>query len=190
MDFSFKCLAELTAFLRAEVSPTAIPEDWNIMPEKCPPEMTGDLTVNCFRFARILRGSPEIIADKVCAYLNAHPDVVSAEKIKAFVNITLKPQALYRDSLARLDALLADGATVAEKKRVLIEYSAPNTNKPQHLGHVRNNTLGMSLAALLTRTGHDVIQINLVNDRGIHICKSMLAYERFGNGITPESSGI
>ncbi|MBO5644311.1 MAG: arginine--tRNA ligase, partial [Lentisphaeria bacterium] len=110
--------------------------------------------------------------------------------IKAFVNVTLKPAALYRDTIADEAALLERGKLPPEeRKRILIEFSAPNTNKPQHLGHVRNNTLGMSLASLLKRVGHEVIEINLVNDRGIHICKSMLAYKLFGNGITPETAG-
>ena len=110
---------------------------------------------------------------------------------RRFVNIVLKPGALFRDSLADINALL-DTAKLPEaaRKSIVVEYSAPNTNKPQHLGHVRNNTLGMSLASLLKRVGHNVSPVNLINDRGIHICKSMLAYQRFGNGATPESTGI
>ena len=187
-----KCINELVGFLKNEFPQSEIPENWDISPEKCPPNMSGDLTVNCFRFARVLRSSPDKIADAVCEYFNNHEDIESAEKIKAFVNITMKPQALYRDSLCELDKLFASAHAPKDdsKKRVLIEYSAPNTNKPQHLGHVRNNTLGMSLASLMSRTGYDVVQINLVNDRGIHICKSMIAYERFGDGVTPESTGI
>jgi len=188
---SFKCITELAAFLQKEFPQATFPENWTISADKCPPNMTGDLTINCFRFAKILRSSPDKIADKVLEFFNQNSDVAQAEKIKAFVNITLIPGAVYRDSVASLDALLKSSLLPdSEQKRVLIEYSAPNTNKPQHLGHVRNNTLGMSLASLLSRVGHDVIQINLVNDRGIHICKSMLAYERFGKGITPESTGI
>ena len=188
---SFKCITELADFLQKEFPQASLPENWTINTEKCPPNMDGDLTVNCFRFAKDLRSSPDKIADKVLEFFNQNSDVAKAEKIKAFVNISLTPGAVYRDSVANLDSLLKSPRLEATgKKRVLIEYSAPNTNKPQHLGHVRNNTLGMSLASLLSRVGHDVIQINLVNDRGIHICKSMLAYERFGEDITPESSSI
>ncbi len=188
---SFKCITQLADFLQQEFPQASFPENWTISAEKCPPNMDGDLTVNCFRFAKILRSSPDKIADKVLEFFNQNSDVDKAEKIKAFVNISLSPSAIYRDSVADIDSLLQSSQLEdAGKKRVLIEYSAPNTNKPQHLGHVRNNTLGMSLASLLSRVGHDVIQINLVNDRGIHICKSMLAYERFGEGITPELSGI
>jgi len=188
---SFKCINELAIFLQKEFPQAVFPKNWTISADKCPPNMTGDLTINCFRFVQILRGAPDKIADKVLEFFNQHSDVVKAEKIKAFVNISLTPTAVYRDSVANLDALFASSQLdKVDQKRVLIEYSAPNTNKPQHLGHVRNNTLGMSLASLLARVGNDVIQINLVNDRGIHICKSMLAYERFGEGVTPESSGI
>ena len=188
---SFKCIDELAVFLKNEFPQAQIPENWSVNAEKCPPNMSGDLTVNCFRFAKVLRSAPDKIADKVFEFFNAHADIDNAEKIKAFVNITLKASAVHRDSVANIDSLLAASALDEnDRKRVLIEYSAPNTNKPQHLGHVRNNTLGMSVASLLSRVGHDVIQINLVNDRGIHICKSMIAYDRFGEGVTPESTGI
>ncbi|MBQ9776783.1 MAG: arginine--tRNA ligase, partial [Lentisphaeria bacterium] len=130
-------------------------------------------------------------AAAVAEILQNHPDVEAVEVVKAFVNVTVKAAALHRDTVADIEKLLEDGKLPENlRRRILIEYSAPNTNKPQHLGHVRNNTLGMSLAALLKRVGHDVIEINLVNDRGIHICKSMLAYQRFGNNCTPESTGM
>ena len=187
----FKCIADLEAFLKSEFPQAEIPANWNIATEKCPADMTGDLTVNCFRFAKIFRAAPDKIAEMSADFLNRHADVEKAEKIKAFVNLTLKGHAVHRDSVARLNELLDSGRLPQDKRqRILIEFSAPNTNKPQHLGHVRNNTLGMSLASLLKRVGHDVIAINLVNDRGIHICKSMLAYQRFGNGVTPQSTGI
>ncbi|UKI34686.1 MAG: arginine--tRNA ligase [Lentisphaeria bacterium] len=146
--------------------------------------------MNCFRLARFC-GGPAAAAEAVAGFLRGHADVEAVEVVKAFVNVTLRPAALCRDSVANVGALL-DSARLEEsaRRRILIEYSAPNTNKPQHLGHVRNNTLGMSLASLLKRVGHDVIEINLVNDRGIHICKSMIAYQRFGNGCTPESTGM
>ena len=187
----FKCIADLEAFLKSEFPQAEIPANWNIATEKCPADMTGDLTVNCFRFAKIFRAAPDKVAEMSADFLNRHADVEKAEKIKAFVNLTLKGHAVHRDSVARLSELLDSGRLPQDKRqRILIEFSAPNTNKPQHLGHVRNNTLGMALASLLKRVGHDVIAINLVNDRGIHICKSMLAYQRFGNGVTPQSTGI
>ncbi len=159
--------------------------------EVCPAEMKGDLTINGFRLARDLRVKPDEAAEKVLSILAADPDIESAERIKAFVNVTLHPQALFRDSLGDIQSLLDDVALPKdERKRILIEFSAPNTNKPQHLGHLRNNAIGMTLVEIFSRVGHTVIPVNLVNDRGIHICKSMLAYQRTGNGDTPESTGV
>ena len=156
----------------------------------CPPGFAGDVTINCFPLAKPLRQNPMQLAAKVGEFLQGHPDVAQAEVTKAFVNLTLKPAALMRDTVADEAALLASVALPeGERRKILIEYSAPNTNKPMHLGHVRNNTVGMCTAAILRRAGHDVVQVNLVNDRGIHICKSMIAYQRFGEGCTPESTG-
>ena len=185
----FQCMADLNEFLKKTFE--RFPVETRVEPERCPEGMAGDLTVNCFRFARFCGAAPDRVARQVADYLSEHADVEAVDVVKAFVNVTLKPAALYRDSVAAPDALLEAGKVAPEeRRRILIEYSAPNTNKPQHLGHVRNNTLGMSLAALLKRVGHEVIEINLVNDRGIHICKSMIAYQRFGHGETPESTGI
>ncbi len=185
----FQFQRRLNVFLR-ETFPL-LPPDFGVEPELCPDGMEGDLTVNCFRFAKSCGESPFLVAQRTAAYLETDEDVVSAAAVKAFVNITLKHSALYRDSVASPAELLKSAALPEpERRRILIEYSAPNTNKPQHLGHVRNNVLGMSLAALLRRVGHRVFEINLVNDRGIHICKSMIAYQRFGGGETPETTGM
>lgn len=180
---------DLKKFLAAEFENFSA--DTEIAVEQCPEGMDGDLTVNCFRFAKFCKIAPNMVAEKVVNFLNSHEDIEKAEAIKAFVNVTLTPAALYRDTVGDIDKLLADGLLPKdEQKKILIEFSAPNTNKPQHLGHVRNNVLGMSLASLLKRVGNEVVEINLVNDRGIHICKSMIAYERAGEGVTPESCGI
>ncbi len=188
---NFKCLDDLKGSLLKSFPEAKPPQGWQIALEQCPPEMDGDITVNCFRFAKIFSKPPDEIASKAVEILSAHPDVVSAVKLKAFVNITLKGAAVHRDSTASVKALLESAKVPAEaKKRILVEYSAPNTNKPQHLGHVRNNTLGMALCGLLAKAGHDVIPVNLINDRGIHICKSMIAYQRFANGDTPQRSGV
>ena len=166
------------------------PQESVLSADPCPAGQKGDFTVNCFKIGRFC-GNPMAAVSAVTGFLKDHPDVESVEAVKAFVNITLKPEALHAAGVADIDALLERGKLPeAERKKILIEFSAPNTNKPQHLGHVRNNTLGMSLASLLKRVGHEVIQINLVNDRGIHICKSMLAYQKFGNDVTLESTGI
>lgn len=188
---NFKCINDLRDFFTDKFPQANLGADFTITTEKCPSGMNGDITVNCFKLAKPLRLSPDKIADVAVEMLNQHADVAQAEKIKAFVNITLTAAAIHHSSLSNIAALLnAALLPDADRKKVVIEYSAPNTNKPQHLGHVRNNTLGMSLAALLTRVGHEVKSINLVNDRGIHICKSMLAYQRLGNNVTPESSGL
>ena len=181
-------VADLETFLRRQFS--GYPQESVLAAEPCPEGQSGDFTLNCFKLARYC-GNPAAVAQKAAEFLNGHADVAKAEAVKAFVNVELKTTALYRDTIADPASLLAAAQLPeAERQRILIEYSAPNTNKPQHLGHVRNNTLGMALSSLLKRVGHQVFEINLVNDRGIHICKSMLAYERCGNGVTPESTGI
>ncbi len=185
-----KCIVELENFFKQYYSKCIPPVEWSIAVEKCPPEMPGELTVNCFRFARIFGDRPERIAELAESFLAKHQEINQVSRVKAFVNLGLRSETLYRSTVADLPTLLATAELEKDKrKRILIEYSAPNTNKPQHLGHVRNNTLGMSLASLLQRVGHHVIRVNLINDRGIHICKSMLAYQRYGEGVTPASSG-
>ena len=162
----------------------------DVTAELCPPEFQGDVTVNCFRLARVVRRNPMEIAARAAEFLRDHGDVAAVEAVKAFVNVSLQPGALFRDAVGDAEVLLADALLPSkERKKVLIEFSAPNTNKPLHLGHVRNNALGMALSSILQRAGHDVVPVNLVNDRGIHICKSMVAYQRLGGGETPESTG-
>lgn len=166
-------------------------DDLTVAPEICPPNFDGDLTVNCFVLAKQLKArNPIAVATEVKQFLDDHNDVVDAQVAKAFVNITLKPEALMRDTIQDEGQILAEAILPKQEQRhILIEFSAPNTNKPQHLGHVRNNTIGMATASILESAGHRVTRINLVNDRGIHICKSMIAYQRFGNNTTPEREG-
>ena len=183
----FACTAKLESHFAATwpEAPAALVEV-----DLCPTEFEGDVTLNCFTLARQLRRPPAAIAAAAETFLASHPDVVRCERIKAFVNVTLQPACLFRDTVADEQALLAAAQLPAPaRQRILIEFSAPNTNKPQHLGHVRNNAIGMAMVAILRAAGHTVIPVNLVNDRGIHICKSMLAYQRWGAGETPESSG-
>ncbi len=185
---TFNCICDLEQFLATEFN-AATTIDISI--ERPPPDMLGDITVNCFRLAGALRRSPIDIAAATTEFLKTHPDVNSVECVKAFVNVCLTNFALFRDTVADESALLADCQVADDKKRrIVIEFSAPNTNKPQHLGHVRNNTLGQATVSIMRKVGHEVIPVNLVNDRGIHICKSMLAYQRFGHGETPESAGV
>ena len=182
-----KFLNDAEAYVRSKFA--NYPAEDVLTLDPCPAGQQGDFTLNCFRIGKFC-GNPMTAASEVVAFLSGHEDIESVTAVKAFVNITLKPAALHKASSADAAALLDRGKLPEnERRRVLIEFSAPNTNKPQHLGHVRNNTLGMTLGSLLKRLGHDVIEINLVNDRGIHICKSMLAYQRFGEGVTPESCG-
>ncbi len=181
-------ITDLENFLRGEFP--GFPAESVLTADPCPAGQNGDFTINCFKIGRFC-GNPMAAAQTAAKFLASHGDVEAVEAVKAFLNVSLKPAALSRESAADVAGLLKRGVLpAAERRKILIEFSAPNTNKPQHLGHVRNNTLGMSLASLLKRVGHEVVEINLVNDRGIHICKSMLAYQRFGKGETPESTGI
>ena len=152
-------------------------------------EFEGDLTVVVFPLLRISKKSPEITAQEIGEAIKASTlEVSSFNVIKGFLNIKLSP--LYWSSV--INGINDDenfGQLPATGKRVMVEFSSPNTNKPLHLGHIRNNLLGWSVSQLLKANGHEVIRVNLVNDRGIHICKSMLAWLKTGNGVTPESSG-
>ncbi len=152
-------------------------------------EFEGDLTLVVFPLLRTSRQSPEATAEAIGSWLKANDAEVSGYNvIKGFLNIKLAP-SFWSDTLGRLAADAAFGQLPATGKTVMVEFSSPNTNKPLHLGHVRNNLLGSSVANLLAAYGHKVLKVNLVNDRGIHICKSMLAWLKCGNGITPEQAG-
>jgi arginyl-tRNA synthetase len=147
----------------------------------------GDLSVPCHPLARVLRRAPKQIAEELVGAMDALPAVTRAEAVNGFLNIHIDPGAFFA---AALKPVLADPdgygrAPAPTGQRVMVEFSSPNTNKPLHLGHIRNNLLGMTAANLLEAAGDDVVRANLVNDRGIHICKSMLAYQRHGEGLTP-----
>jgi arginyl-tRNA synthetase len=151
----------------------------------------GDLAVNGFHLARALRRPPQEIAARLAARLAGQGPIAKAEAASGYVNLTIERPALFA---AAVPPALADAAAVGAGRsragrRILVEFSAPNTNKPQHLGHLRNNFLGDSVARILENAGAQASRVNLVNDRGIHICKSMLAYERWGGGVTPASTG-
>ena len=183
-----KFLIDLEEHLRSKFA--AYPAENILSLEACPAGQNGDFTLNCFRIGKFC-GNPMAAAAAVVEFLNSHEDIESVAAVKAFVNITVKAAALHQSGAADPEALLKRAELPADqRRRVMIEFSAPNTNKPQHLGHVRNNTLGMALGSLLKRIGHEVIEVNLVNDRGIHICKSMLCYQKVGNGRNPENTGI
>lgn len=151
-------------------------------------EFEGQITIVVFPVVRFSKKSPEVTATELGEYLVEHIEEVTAfNVVKGFLNLTVADS--YWLSLFNQDLLSPEfGLIPANGKKVMVEYSSPNTNKPLHLGHVRNNLLGYSVAELLKASGHEVFKVNLVNDRGIHICKSMLAWQKWGNGETPESS--
>lgn len=152
-------------------------------------EFEGQVTIVTFPFTRFSKKSPEQTGAEIGEYLkNELTDVSAFNVIKGFLNISLS-SAYWIEQLN--DVITADDFAVFKPngKKVMVEYSSPNTNKPLHLGHVRNNLLGYSVTQILAAAGYEVIRANLVNDRGIHICKSMLAWQKFGNGETPQTTG-
>ena len=159
--------------------------------QKTKKEFEGHLTLVVFPLLKISRKSPEQTAQEIGAYLKEHETAIASYNvIKGFLNLTIASACW----VELLDSIHADeryGLTEAapDAPLVMIEYSSPNTNKPLHLGHVRNNLLGNALANIIAANGNRVVKTNIVNDRGIHICKSMLAWKKYGGGETPESSG-
>jgi len=153
-------------------------------------EFEGHFTLVTFPIVRFSKKSPEQTGQEVGEYLKDKiPFIIDFNVIKGFLNLVLSPEYWF-DRLQNEISNPDYGFFPQNGKRLMLEYSSPNTNKPLHLGHVRNNLLGYSVAEILKAYGYDVIKANLVNDRGIHICKSMLSWQLFGNGETPESSGL
>lgn len=162
-----------------------------IVPQTTKKEFEGNLTIVVFPFVKAAKKSPEATAQEIGEYLQQNCDAVkSFNVIKGFLNIVIEP-AFWVSVLNHIAETPDYGfkAVTPESELVMIEYSSPNTNKPLHLGHVRNNLLGYSLSRIMTANGYNVVKTNIVNDRGIHICKSMLAWQKWGEGITPEKAG-
>ncbi|MFC2565347.1 MAG: arginine--tRNA ligase [Porphyromonas pasteri] len=159
--------------------------------QKTRSEFEGQWTLVAFPLLKISRKNPEATAQEIGAYLQEHCSLVEGIQIvKGFLNLSIAPAAWIEDFNAiRSDKTFGHKQATADAPFVMVEYSSPNTNKPLHLGHVRNNLLGYSIARILEASGNRVFKTNIVNDRGIHICKSMLAWQRWGNGATPESTG-
>ena len=159
--------------------------------QKTRSEFEGQWTLVAFPLLKISRKNPEATAQEIGAYLQEHCSLVEGIQIvKGFLNLSIAPAAWVEDFNAiRSDKTFGHKQATADAPFVMVEYSSPNTNKPLHLGHVRNNLLGYSIARILEASGNCVFKTNIVNDRGIHICKSMLAWQRWGNGATPESTG-
>jgi arginyl-tRNA synthetase len=160
--------------------------------QKTKKEFEGHLTLVVFPFLKISRKNPEQTAQEIGQKLiEIEPAIASFNVIKGFLNLVIDTKVW----IAMLQQISENGTfgiktPTEDSKLVMIEYSSPNTNKPLHLGHVRNNLLGFSLAEIMKANGYNVVKTNIVNDRGIHICKSMLAWQKWGNGETPESSGM
>ena len=162
----------------------------NVQVLKTKREFQGHYTIAVFPFLKHTRKSPEATATELGDYLKANEAAVeSYNVIKGFLNITVSSQC-WSQLLGQIDSDPAYGikTPAPDADTVMVEFSSPNTNKPLHLGHVRNNLLGIALSNIIKANGHNVIKTNIVNDRGIHICKSMLAWLKYGNGETPESS--
>lgn len=160
--------------------------------DSTPEKFEGDLTVVVFPWVKAARKAPEAVADEIGRWLAANePAVARYNVVKGFLNIVIEP-TFWDKVLAHIASEAAWGTreATADSPLYMVEYSSPNTNKPLHLGHVRNNLLGYSLAQILKACGYRVVKTNIVNDRGIHICKSMLAWQKWHEGETPESTGI
>lgn len=163
----------------------------SLQPQKTKSNFQGNLTLVVFPLLKVSKKKPEETAEEIGAYLKEHCNAVADYNVvKGFLNLTISTEAwigLLNDINAQPH--FGEKQPTADSPLVMVEYSSPNTNKPLHLGHVRNNLLGWSLSKIMEANGNKVIKTNIVNDRGIHICKSMLAWLKWGNGETPESSG-
>ena len=159
--------------------------------QKTRKEFEGDFTIVVFPFLALSKKRPEETAQEIGKFMTANLPVISAfNVVKGFLNISIST-AYWAELLNEIDKDDKWGTVAADEKSplVMIEYSSPNTNKPLHLGHIRNNLLGYALSNIIEANGNRVVKTNIVNDRGIHICKSMLAWQKWGNGATPESVG-
>ena len=157
-----------------------------------PPQVElGDFTVECFPLAKQFRQNPVQIAQAIAAEIEPSESIQSVRAVGPYLNVKVYNRALFGgvcDEIVRQGERLGN-TNMGRGQRVMVEYLSPNTNKPLHLGHIRNGVLGMGVSKLLEATGHTVIKANLVNDRGVHICKSMLAWLKWGDGGTPETTG-
>jgi len=165
------------------------PED--ILVNQTKPEFEGDYTVVLFSFVKLLKASPETLGNRLGqALLESHPGLFSAYNvIKGFLNLTVS-DSQWLEFVRREHDNFDFGRRERTGRKVMVEYSSPNTNKPLHLGHLRNNFIGWSIAEIYRANGYDIVKTCIANDRGIHICKSMIAWQLFANGATPESTCI
>jgi len=187
--------AALSDALKEHFNADLAPAEFDLEP---PPDASlGDLACACFPLAKLCRRPPQQIASTLAESLASLPGIAGAAAAGPYLNLNIERPAWFAQVIPAALRPAEDPASLLyhllpepERACVALEFSCPNTNKPQHLGHVRNNILGQGLAELLKAVGHRVIRLNLINDRGVHICRSMLAWQRWGNGETPESSGL
>ncbi|NQX81393.1 MAG: arginine--tRNA ligase [Flavobacteriaceae bacterium] len=187
---------ELQTYLQSKVQ-QAIQSIYDVELEKVDFQATkkdfkGDITIVVFPILRQVKGNPEVIGKAIGGYLKENSQIVKDyNTVKGFLNLEIE-DSYYTNNFASIykEENYGFKKPDADKKGVMIEYSSPNTNKPLHLGHIRNNLLGYSVANIIEAAGNKVYKTQIINDRGIHICKSMIAWEKFGNGETPESTGL
>lgn len=177
--------------LKAAINLYGVDENTSVPVQKTRKEFEGDYTIVVFPFTRAARKKPDAIAEEIGTELmNAIPEVESYNVVKGFLNLKMSIEFWVNEIGALQSGSKLRVEKVAQPDNIMVEYSSPNTNKPLHLGHVRNNLLGYSISQIFEARGHKVTKANLVNDRGIHICKSMLAWQKFGNGETPQGSSM
>ena len=164
--------------------------DQDITVNQTAKEFVGDFTVVIFPFVKIARKKPEEIGKEIGDALQKEiPEIDSYNVVKGFVNFKLKNE-FWNNFLLKAAADENYFSLPSTHKKIMVEYAGPNTNKPLHLGHIRNIFIGYSASEILKAAGNEVVKVNIYNDRGIHICKSMLAYQKFGNHETPKSKAI
>ncbi|MBL7032982.1 MAG: arginine--tRNA ligase [Candidatus Delongbacteria bacterium] len=188
-NFQLKLREELTLLINRTLTQNLTTAD--IRFDRSPEEVSGDLAFGCFPLAKLARRAPNQIAAQLAAQTDCAllPGVTAVSASGGYLNLTLDLSSWLPDTIDFLLSCEQPEKGSLPPRKVVIEYSSPNTNKPQHLGHVRNNVLGQAVANLLSAAGDEVIRVNLINDRGIHICKSMLTWIKLGEGETPETTG-
>lgn len=189
MTFEQEIIVKLTNYFLSNYQLTISNESFQLSPTKA--EFKGDYTLVCFPFVQKLKKSPDAIANELGNYLAENISYITEfNVIKGFLNLSFDKKSWIQFVQNNYNSQEYGFSKNENSKNIVLEYSSPNTNKPLHLGHIRNNLLGFSLSRILLSQGYNVTRTNLVNDRGIHICKSMLAWLRFGNNETPDSSGL
>lgn len=177
--------------IKAAIALYGVDNKTSVPVQKTRKEFAGDFTIVVFPFTKAARKKPEAIAQEIGEYLQERVEILeSFNVVKGFLNLELTNKFWFKEINQIQTGATARVETTDVPDKIMIEYSSPNTNKPLHLGHIRNNLLGFSMAEIFKARGHEVTKVNLVNDRGVHICKSMLAWQKFGKGETPDSSGL